>query len=103
MDRTDWTQDQECWNHIDDLMLSMDAPLTTLLTSLHPHSQPTIQWLMLFRGFGAFVANYNNNRNFGNEPMASFQAAMASVAADPEIQAVMARFAADRFDGMVGV
>jgi len=83
-------------------MLSMDQPLDTLLTAMFPHAEQTVNWLLLFNGLGTMVKNYNINRNLGQDPEVAWQAAVASVAADPQIQAVFAQFAQGRFDGMVG-
>jgi len=84
-------------------MMAMDAPLDAFLTTMFPHAEQTINFLMLFNGMGALVKNYNINRNLGSLPEVAWQAAIASVAADPQIQQVFARFASAQMDKGLGL
>jgi len=98
-----WNDDSKCWNQLDDLMTAMSAPLDGFLTAMFPHAEQSVQWLLLFNGFGAMVKSYNDNRNLGVEPEIAWNAAIASVAADPQIQQVFAQFAQTQFDKGLGL
>jgi len=97
-----WNLDTETMNAFDDLMMSMAQPLDRFLEQMVQHSEQSPPWLVLF-SYGKFVMEYDTQRNLGHEPNVAYNMAMAAVIADPQVQALLARFTQEAMQkGLMG-
>lgn len=85
-----WQDDPNALNAFDDMLSSMNASVSHWLTTMHPHSEQSMQWLTLFT-LGRFVRVYNQMRDQGEEIMVAYNAALGSVISDPQVQQAIAQ------------
>jgi len=93
-----WQDDYEAVNAFDDMLSSINAPMSHWLTMMHPHADQSMQWLTLFT-MGRFVRVYNQMRDQGEEPLIAYNSAIASCLSDPQVQQAIANMTQQAVEG----
>lgn len=92
-----WQEDAIALGAFDDMMSSLNQPMSAWLTAMHPHSEQSMQWLTLFT-LGRFVRVFNQMRENGEEVMVAYNAALAACVSDPQVQAAIAQMTGQMLD-----
>ena len=88
---SDWTDDPQVWESLDDLLLNAWPLTKEFLDNLHEHSGSIDpHWRgLLFGGLGQMMAAYNTARDEANEPRLAFAIALEKTVANPQFAGMM--------------
>lgn len=86
-----WTDDQEVWETLDDLMTNSWPMMNLFLNSLAKHKQelPDMMKGLLFGGLGQFSKSYNEARSESNKPEHAVALALQEVISNPHFSILM--------------
>ena len=88
---SNWTDDPEVWDALDDLLLNAWPHTKEFLDIMHQHSSTIdAHWKgLLFGGLGQLMAAYNTAREEANAPRQAFALALEKTVANPQFAGMM--------------
>jgi len=86
-----WTEDDDVWRTLDDLMTNGWPLLNDYLSAMQPHKSelPPLAKALLFGGMGQLVVTYNKAREESNPPNLALALAFEDVVRNPLFNTLM--------------
>ena len=86
-----WTEDDDVWRTLDDLLTNGWPLLNEYLTAMQPHRSelPPMAKALLFGGMGQLAVTYNKAREESNPPNLALALAFESVVRNPQFNSLM--------------
>mgnify|MGYP003118476741 CR=1 FL=1 len=86
-----WTEDDDVWRTLDDLMTNGWPLLNEYLSAMQPHKSelPPMAKALLFGGLGQLVVTYNKAREESNPPNLALALAFEDVVRNPLFNTLM--------------